>query len=650
AVGKAIKVSGQLRTIIGVLPAGFHVPQRTGVPVVYLPISVNASGEDEFKIESAATIARLKPGVSKQQALADAQNIFAHTVRQHAEQFRHLEMISYRDLMVGDMQRPLFALLGGVGVLLLIACANAANLQIGRAASRMPEMAIRSALGASFGRLLQQLITESVLVSVMGAALGAVLSFAAVALVRNAYGKQYPRFDELSVHPAVLVAAGVLAVVVGVIASVAPMLNIRRQTTAGFNTRSVSRRSRLPGILVAFQVALTCVLLVISGLFVRTLQSLQQVKLGFDPHHVTTLVLMPENQNQDPELSRQIETRLLRRFQALPGVESVTMQSEVPFSNYNMTLHGTTEVAGRPYNQGDTAYYSLVSTNFVQTSGIRLLRGRALQQSDESSAAIVVLVNEAFVKKYLAGRDPIGASVLFHRDPGETDADIPFTQPMTVVGVVENEIQGGDLGAPYEPMVYLDYLQLPKGSLLGMVFSMSAQYAVRSSLVPATLASELRAAVHEEAPTMVELQLQSMEERILESLGQRRLALRLVAGFGIVALILSAVGIYGVLAYSVALRRREIGIRMALGSTRPKVAELVMRQAGAMVLLGLVPGIAGAWAAGYAVRSFLFGVRLLDAPTITAVGGILLLTCTAAAFLPALRAAQVDPVETLRAE
>jgi len=322
----------------------------------------------------------------------------------------------------------------------------------------------------------------------------------------------------------------------------------------------------------------------------------------------------------------------------------------IPFSNYNISLHGTTDVAGRPYRKGDSAYYSFVSTNFVKTSGIRLLEGRGFVPSDESSGAIAALVNEAFVKMFLSSRRPIGATLGFHRDPGDTDADLPFTQPMTVVGVIQHEVQGGDLGAPFEPMVYIDYLALPKTSFLSAVFSMSAEYAVRSALPEATVAAELRAVVKQDAPTMAEMSLTQMEEHISQSLGQRRLALRLVAGFGIVALILSAVGIYGVLAYSEELRRREIGIRMALGSSRQGAARLVASQAGKMVLLGLVPGIVGAWAAGHAVRSFLFGVKGLDAETLTAAGALLLLVSAAAAFIPAMRAARVDPVETLRAE
>ena len=434
------------------------------------------------------------------------------------------------------------------------------------------------------------------------------------------------------------------------LASVAPVLTIRRQTRPEPTTARTTRKSRVPGILVALQIALTCVLLVTGGLFVRTLRALEDVKLGFDPRGVTTMVLMPEDLHKDPELSRQTDARLLERFGALPGVEAATMQTAIPFSSYNFQLNGRTEVNGRAYREGDTAFYSMVSSNFVHASGLHLLRGRAFLPQDDGSAAMTAVVNEAFVKQYLAGRDPLGASVKFHRNPDETDADLPFTQPMTVVGVVENELQGGDLGAPYQPMVYLDYLQLPKSSLLAGVFSLEAEFALRSSLPQAVLDKELRAATKQIALDMTEMSLQPMEEGIARSLSDRRLALRLVAGFGGTALLLAAIGIYGVLAYWVEQRRKEIGIRMALGASRVGVTRLVVRQAGVMVLWGLAAGIAGAWPVGRAVKSFLFGVKALDGWTLAAASAVLLLVCAVAATVPAWRAARVEPMEALRTE
>lgn len=650
AIGKIVTILGKQRTIIGVLPEEFQTPGMTGAPVVFLPISLDHSGADEFKIESAGVIGRLKAGVSIEQARAEAESIFAHSGHFYAEKHRQLWLRPYQEVVAGDMQRPLYALLGAALLLLLIASANAAKLQIGRATSRIPELGIRSALGASFWRLMQQIVTENVMASLVGAALGAGLAAVCVAAVRHAYAGKYPRFDDLAIHPLVLCAEWALAVLIGVFASLAPAAGVRRNMHARSSERTTTRKSRLPGLLVAAQVALTCVLLVVSGLFVRTIRSLENVPLGFDPRGVTTLVLMPENQQQDPQVSRQIETTLLKRFQSLPGIQSVAMQSELPFSSYNVSLKGTTNVDGRTYHDDDMAYYSLVSTDFVGASGIHLSEGRGFQPADESSGAIAVLVNEAFVKMFLTDRQPVGATIRFHRNPGDTDADLPYPQPMTVVGVVQNEMQGGDLGATYEPMVYIDYLALPKTSFLSAVFSMSAQYALRSTLPAATVAAELRNAIKQDAPTMVEMSLKPMQESITESLGQRQLALRLVAGFGVIALILSAIGIYGVLAYSVALRRREVGIRMALGSTRTRAAGVVVRQAGMMVLAGIVPGIAGAWAAGYAVRSFLYGVKALDAEALAAAGLVLLCASIIATLVPALRAAHVNPVETLRVE
>ena len=650
-IGSTIKMSGELRTVIGVLPEGIHFPQGTDGPLIYAPISLNAPGEGSFLIGDAATVmARMKPGVSPQQALADASSVFAHSQTGNGANHDTLEIRSYKDYLTGDMQAPLLALLGGVAILLLISCANAANLQIARATGRMPEMNLRSALGASFRRLLQQLATESAVLSLAGAALGGVLAYALIGAVRASYGLQFARFDELTIPPEVFGVSVAVALLAGVLASLAPAFGIRRQTDVGLMAKHATQKSRLPGLLVALQIALTCVLLVTSGLFVRTLRALQDVKLGFDPRGVTSMVLMPEDQHIAPEAARQTVARLLERFGALPGIESATMQSEIPFSNSNISLNGRTDVDGRVFHEDDGAFYSLVSANFVRASGIHLLRGRGFMPEDDSSGAGVVLVNQAFIDKFLAGRDPLGVNITMHRDPGDKDSDMPFTSAMTVVGVVENELQGGDLGAPFEPMVYMDYMQLPSSSGFTSLFSMLSQFAVRSTLPQTVVDRELREAIKQVAPNMIELDLQPMQDAISQSLQQRRLALRMVTGFGGVALILSAIGIYGVLAYSVSLRRREIGVRMALGSSRAGVIRIVFEQAGKMVLLGLVPGAAAAWAAGHGLKSFLFGVKALDLSTLGAVALVLLLVCAMAAAIPALRAADVDPMEALRAE
>jgi putative ABC transport system permease protein len=511
-------------------------------------------------------------------------------------------------------------------------------------------MQIRSSLGASFPRLLQQLLAESLVVSLAGAAISGILAVAAAAAIRSAYSQRFPRFNEIAVHPAVLAAVALLAVVAGLLASLAPAFSIRPRTVAVGTHRTTAPRNRASELLVVLQVALTCILLVTCGLFVRTFRALQQVPLGFDPHHVTTLVLMPQDSTQPPTLLRQTDTLLLQRFQALPGVETAAMQTAIPFSNYSASLNGTTDVSGRAFHKGDSALYTMVSSSFVRASGIHLLRGRGFLPEDDSNAAMVALVNQAFVEKFMPGRSPLGVTLRMHRDHDDKESDIPLTQSLTIVGVVQNELQGQNLGSAFEPMVYLDDLQIPKDSALPEIFGMMSQFAIRSPLPQDVLDTEIRITVKQVAPDMAEMQLQPMELGIAASLGERRMTLRLVSGFGAMDLLLAAVGIYGLLAYAVTLRRREIGIRMALGSSRSGVTRLILRHAARLILWGLVPGIAGAWAAGNAIRSFLFGVKALDPMAISASAAILATTAVIAAAIPAWRAARVDPREVLRIE
>lgn len=651
AVGSTIKVVGEQRTVIGVAPQGIHFPQSLEGPEVYTPDPLTSQGQDGDLNDSAWVAARMKSGVSTQQAQQEARAIFTNLHDDNDPDRGILLLQGYGSYLTGDVRPALLALLGGGAILLLIACGNAANLQIARATGRIAEMNVRSALGASPRRLIQQIVTESVMVSLLGAALGILLAYGIISEIRGAYGQKFARFDELTIHTSVFLACALLAVLVGAVASIAPVWNIlRRAGTAGVSSTRTTTRLRIPGALVAAQIALTCVLLVMTGLFVRTFRSLQSVELGFDPHGVTSMVLMPENPHQSAELSRELDGRLLERFATLPGVQASTMQSSVPFSNFNVEMNGTTEVNGRPFQKDDNARYSLVSSNFVQASGMHLIRGRTLLPQDDGSGPVVCLVNQAFVQKYLQGRDPIGASLRFHRNPGDKDADMPVPGSMIVVGVLNNELQGGSLGAQFEPMVYLDYKQLPANSVMAPIFSFVSEFAIRSTLPQAILDKELRTAVKQVAPEMTEMSLQPMEQSIAGSLDERRLALRMVSSFGVAALLLAAIGIYGVLAYSVAQRRREIGVRMALGSSRAGVTRLVTRQAATMVVLGLVLGGAASLPAGHAVRSFLFGVHSLDPLTVGVTAFILLLVCAGAAAVPAWRAAQVDPVEVLRAE
>lgn len=648
-IGATLQIGGKSCTIVGVLPHGLQLPFVSGGPVVYAPVSLRGSRRDGLLNSAAAfAFARLRPEVSEKQALAEVRTLLLHGHDADGVDGRRIVVESLTHFIAGGMEQPLLAILGGVAILLLIACANAANLQIARATERLSEMQVRAALGASFPRLLQQLLTESLVLSLAGASLAALFAVAVTAAIRSAYGLRFARFSEIAVHPSVLATTAVMAVVAGLLASLAPAFATRHRTAQIATQRTTTPRNRVSAILVVLQVALTCVLLVVCGLFVQTFRALRQVPLGFDPHHVTTLVLMPQDSNQPPALLRQTNTLLLERLRSLPGVEAAAMQTSFPFSNYSFTMNGTTDISGRAFQQGDTADYTIVSSDFVRASGIQLLRGRSFDRVDDSSSAIVALVNQAFVRKYFARRNPLGVSLQIHRSPGDKDSDLPLTRPMTIIGVVQNELQGTDLTTTPRPMVYLDDLQLPKDSPFLGVYGVMSQFAIRSRLPQSALDSEIRMVLRQTAPDMAEMQLQSMKKGIEDSLGQRRMALRLVSSFGAMALLLAAIGLYGLLAYAVTLRRREIGIRMALGSSRKGVVRLILRQAARMVTWGLLPGVAGAWVAAHALRSFLFGVKPFDPLAVAASVAVLAFAGTLAATVPAWYAARVDPVEVLR--
>ncbi|WP_446743109.1 FtsX-like permease family protein [Silvibacterium acidisoli] len=649
-IGKTLQLSGEMRTIVGVLEQGVEFPAQG--PVVYAPMQPAGKSKGLMAGGFALALARLKPGITVPQALTDVRGYLEHLPKNDGVSGKDLVIVPMGRYLTGSLQTPLLAMLGAVCVLLTIACANAASLQIARAIERLPEMQVRSALGASFSRMLQQLLVESLILSFSGAAVGSLVAIAVVSAMRHAYAGQFARFQELAVHPEVLAAMAVLAVVTGLLASLAPVFSTRRRTMAGAGgaRRTTTPRNRASAMLVTIQITLTCVLLVVCGLFVRTFLALRQVPLGFDPHHVTTLVTMPKSSGQSPEALRQASTLLLHRLEALPGVEAAAMQTSIPFSNFYYYLNGTTDISGRAYQKNDAAFYSVVSSSFVRASGIQLLKGRGFLPEDDSTADMVALVNQAFVDKFLGQRNPLGVSMKMHRDPGDKDSDVPVTQSYTIVGVVQNELQGSDIASAFQPMIYLDDLQLPRDSQLLEIYNMVSEFAIRSSLSQAVLEKEIRGGMKQAAPEMAEMELHPMEQDIEASLEQRRLALRLISGFGATALVLAAIGIYGMLAYTVNSRRREIGVRMALGSSRTGVSQLVLRQAARMVAWGLIPGIAGAWAAEHWVRSFLFGVKPLDPLAVTLSAAILGLTAAIAAAVPAWRAAKVDPMEILRVE
>jgi len=653
-IGSTLKVKDHVATVIGVMPPGFAFPQSFKGEMLYVPLTVDKDGKDEHGFSGWRLIGRIKPGVTLAGALAEANAILSHSSKEtdqnHGPQFI---LRTFSKAATGYEQPALLALLGACALLLLIACVNSANLQIARAIVRNNEMSIRAALGAGRARLLQQIVVESVTVSLIGATIGLLLAYATLHGARTAYGMQFARFDELTLRPSIFAACALLAVGSGVLAALAPAWStIRSAGNPTFSQASrVTRRSRLSFTLVAVEIALTCVLLVTAGLFLRTFHALQQAPLGFDPQHVTEMTLMPLNPQEPTQALKLTHERLLTRLAALPGVQAAATQTSLPFSSFNLSLTRTFKVAGRPENKQEEADISLVNAEYVRTMGIHLRAGRSFSASDTAGSQPVCMLNEAFVRHFLQGQRVLGKTFEFVSDATDGTDNRVLKTPFIVIGVMPDQISNQSLAERPDPRVFIPFSQFPADvPKAKFMFGLAPQFAVRSSLPQATLEREIRAALKDTAPDMAEMQISPLDKSIADSLRNQQLALRLASGFGLVALLLAAVGIYGVLAYSVAQRTREIGIRMALGCTRAGTLRLVAGQAAAMALAGLALGLAAAWPAGRAVRAFLFGVPPFDPLTLILAALLLLLVCTAAAAIPAYRATQVDPIEALRTE
>ena len=650
-LGSTLKVSGRLVQVVGVLPRAFAYPQGYA-PVVYVPMVIDAKGKEGSGFDGSDALALLRPGVTVNVAREQVASAFKRQFPKAAARGQSAGLRSYRATIVGNEQPALLALLGACLLLLAIACANAANLQIVRAAGRTAEISLRSALGASRTRILQKTVTDSVTISLLGGALGLVLAAVLVAWIRHAYGEQFTRFNELRLEPWVGLGCVALATGAGLLAAIAPGLAALRSARAvrPIESGRALTRSRTSSMLVAAELALTCVLLVTAGLFIRTFSALEQTPLGFDPDGLTNIVLMSQNPATGGAAYKQMYARLVQDFGALPGVQGATTQTTLPFSNYQFTLNTSFRMPGQVISPKADIGISMITAGYSRVMRMPIVRGRGLSVADREGMPVEGVVNEAFVREYLHGKQALGQQVVFtNSDPG--DKSPPFlSQPVTIVGVSQDEVDGPAIAA-VRPAVFMDYRQFPATSdMASMLFGFAPQFAVRSNLPLAALEREIRAVLHRDAPEMAEMGITPVEHAIQKSLTQRQLALRLASAFGLIALLLASVGIYGVLAYTVAQRTREIGIRMALGSSRAGAMLLVARQAAVMVIAGLALGFAGSWPAGKAVRSFLFGVHAVDAPTWIAAACVLLAVCAVAAAVPAWHAAQVDPMEALRTE
>ena len=644
-VGQDIRLNGEAYRVVGVLPADFDLPSRDIsllVPFSFTPQQMSDQGRGN---EFSSMIARLKPGATIEQVNAQMKTIVDRNL-DRLPQFQSFARTSgfggyaipIRDQLVGDVRAPLYVLQVGVLVVLLIACANVANLLLMRATGRYRELAIRTTLGAGRGRLVRQMLTEGVVLSLLGGIGGLALGLAGVRALIALSSRQMPGMADASLHPAVLVFTLALAVATGLIFGVVPAIGVMRGNTATIlkddNTRGSSGRGTrlMRSTLVILEMALALMLLVGAGLLIKSFARITDVDPGFSTENVlTTQLSLPATRYADAPSRSAFWRRLVEKATAMPGVTSVGLTSNVPF-NGNVSS-GSYAIVGYTPGAGEAAPHGrqeVVGADYFKAMQIPLIEGRLFTDGDTADSPPVVVVDKYLADKYFSKKSAIGQQI---RRGG------PQAPPFTIVGVV-GTINSIDLGMPVtKERIYYPVAQQPRPSMA---------LTLKTGLDPQTLIPQVRQAVQSLDPEQPLADVRTMDQWVLRSLENRRTPMMLLALFGAVALILSAIGIYGVLAFGVAQRVREFGIRQALGADQKSILRLVLTQGMVTAGIGLLVGLSGAFLLTRFLQSMLFGVGTHDVPVFAGVTVLLLLVAVAACYIPAKRATEVDPMIALR--
>jgi putative ABC transport system permease protein len=642
-IGRSLNLNGQPYTVIGILKKGVQLPSATEVwvPKVFSPNEMKQRGAVYF-----SALGRLAPGVTLTRARAEAdvigRRLSAQYPKANASYFKTMTVDSLEERMLGDTRKPLLILLGAVACVLLIACVNVANLLMVRAAAREGEIAVRAALGAGRGRIVRQLLTESLVLALAGGAAGAALAAWLVRMLITLGPRGIPRLDQARVDGVALLFALGISLAAGVLFGLAPALQTSR-TDLGGVIREGARGSkgrtgtRARGLLVVVEMALAVVLLAGAGLLIRSFAQLQSVDPGFRPERILTFNLeLPDGKYSDDAKMRAFTTALLERVQHLPGVTAAGV------TVYGLPLSGADEVlsfsvAGRPPappGKEDSMRFAMATPDYFRILGIRIVRGRELNAQDRSGGQQVVVINEAAVRQFFPGEEPLGKRIdLGWKDHGEVRGG-------TVVGIVADFKQDA-LEQKIDPQIFLPYDQAPLESL---------SVVLRTPADPESLASAVRSGVRAIDPDLPVYGLQPLTGLITASMSRSRFYMLLLGGFAAIALVLAAVGIYGVIAYAVRQRTQEIGIRMALGASRDRVLGMVVGQGMVLALVGAAAGLVGAFVAARGLRSLLFEVSTSDPATYAGVALLLVAVAAVAAYLPARRAARTEPNLALRGE
>jgi putative ABC transport system permease protein len=636
-IGRTISLDGVPTTIVGIAPASLKL---IGGGDVYTPLTIDPG--KELRLNHVIVVfGKLRPGVTPQQAQAEMDTISARLGTQYPEvRYWGVHLLSLFDTFVApDLKTGLLVLLVAVGFVLLIACANVANLLLARAATRQKEMALRTALGATRSRLIRQLLVESVALAILGGGAGLLGAVGAVRLLTRSLPDGTLPFPDVAVDSTVLGFGFALTIATGLLFGLAPAWRIA--TAQANQTLKEAGRGSTGGIrswlrdsLAAGEVALATILLIGAGLLMQSLANLQRVQLGFDSHGLMTFQLAPPvPQYPLADKAPDLYHSLVENLQSIPGVRSAAVSSGIPFGAGNYARHPmiTTEASVLPPGTAVPIDWRSISPGYFDTMRIPLLRGRSFTDADVRTAPLVMVVSQSTARKFFGDADPIGRTLRPSAKP-----EIAYT----IIGVV-GDVRDQALNQQ-TPTLYYSIPQRGSWPLMDVV--------VRTDGPPEALLPSLRQRIHDLDAGLALANVSTMDQWLSNSAAQPRLNTVLLTVFATAALLIAAIGIYGVLAYSVNQRTREIGLRMALGATRRSVLQLVVGQGMRVVLIGVGIGLAGGLALGRAVASLVFGVPVRDPATFSLVAVVLTAVALAACVIPARRAARLDPIVALREE
>jgi predicted permease len=644
-IGRALSLNGESYTVVGVMPPLVQLPgfdnrnDQLWVPIAFPAEEAAQRGNHFLEV-----IARLKPGVTLKQAQAEMDTIAASLEKQYPSYNlrRGAVVIPLHEQVVGEIKPALLILLGAVGFVLLISCANVANLLLARAAVRQKEIALRLALGASRSRLTRQFLTESLLLALLGAGLGLVLALAGIRVLKMFIPVGIAQVGTITINGTVLLFTLLIALVTGIAFGLFPAIqgshfNLNDTLKeSGRDSAGGSKGNRIRGLLVIGEVAVSFVLLIGAGLLINSFLHLRNLDPGFRSDHLLTMkVNLSEVKYPDRDRRAAFFDEVMRRVLALPGVRSAAIANNLPLTYNGDSMSISVEgVPDPPPDQQPDVIYRAIGPGYFATMGIPIVRGRDFRDQDNGDSKDVVIISEKTAQQFWPGQDPIGKRL----KPGLSTSSSPWRE---VIGIVKDVRQNDFIASPKRQM-YFTYRQLKNIAANALV--------VRTNIEPMSLAVPVRNAIWSVDKDQTVADIDTMDHIVAQAVARQRFSMLLLGLFAALALLLASIGIYGVMSYSVAQRRREIGIRIALGARRVDVLRMTVKQALKLVGTGMVIGLIAAFLLTRVLASLLFGISATDPITFIGISLVLLAVAILASYVPALRATKVDPITALRAQ